>query len=168
MVKRSRSFYEKKRNYYKNLNFARKEKFILWMFWKKETLILWISGSKRRSFSTHEDLSLVFTRFAWYFKNQDRWSFSSQKTARYIFFSMEYHVYWLRKSYCFELSGHEKYGLFWVSKLMERWYLLISGKFWFWIFWRWKIRSFFEPKSWWKNDIYWLLESPCFDLFGDG
>ena len=33
MVKRNLSFYErKKRNYYKNMNFARKEKFILWIF----------------------------------------------------------------------------------------------------------------------------------------
>ena len=31
MVKRNTSFYErKKRNYYRNVNFARKEKFILW------------------------------------------------------------------------------------------------------------------------------------------
>ena len=27
---------------------------------------------------------------------------------------------------------------------------------------------FFEPKSWWKYGIYWLLESSCFELFGDG
>ena len=27
---------------------------------------------------------------------------------------------------------------------------------------------FFEPKSWWKDDIYWLLKSSCFDLFGNG
>ena len=26
---------------------------------------------------------------------------------------------------------------------------------------------FFEPKSWWKDDIYWLLESSCFELFGN-
>ena len=26
---------------------------------------------------------------------------------------------------------------------------------------------FFEPKSWWKDDIYWLLKSSCFELFGD-
>ena len=24
---------------------------------------------------------------------------------------------------------------------------------------------FFEPKSWWKDDIYWLLESSCFELW---
>ena len=27
---------------------------------------------------------------------------------------------------------------------------------------------FFEPKSWWKGDIYWLLKSSCFEFFGDG
>ena len=27
---------------------------------------------------------------------------------------------------------------------------------------------FFESKSWWKDDIYWLLKSSCFELFGDG
>ena len=30
MVKINISFYERKKNYYKNMNFARKEKFILW------------------------------------------------------------------------------------------------------------------------------------------
>ena len=24
----------------------------------------------------------------------------------------------------------------------------------------------FETKSWWKDDIYWLLKSSCFELFG--
>ena len=57
---------------------------------------------------------------------------------------------------------------FWVKKLMERWYLLISGKFLFWTFRRYKIRSFFDWKSWWKDDIYWLLKCSCFELFGDG
>ena len=27
--------------------------------------------------------------------------------------------------------------------------------------------AFFEPKSWWKDVIYWLLKSSCFELFGD-
>ena len=26
--------------------------------------------------------------------------------------------------------------------------------------------AFFEPKSWWKDVIYWLLKSSCFELFG--
>ena len=111
---------------------------------------------------------------------------------------MEYHVYWLLKGSCLEIFGDWKYGLslsqkvdgkifteypksscfelfrdgiyglFWAKKLMERWYLLIAGKFLFWTFRRWEIRSFFERRNWWKDDIYWLLKSFCFELLGDG
>ena len=38
----------------------------------------------------------------------------------------------------------------------------------FWSFREWEIRYFFEPKSWWKDNIYRLLKSSCFDLFGNG
>ena len=54
-----------------------------------------------------------------------------------------------------------------AKKLMERWYLLNTEKLLFWTFRRWEIRSFLETKSWWKDDIYWLLESSGFELFGD-
>ena len=43
---------------------------------------------------------------------------------------------------------------FWSKKLMERLYLLITEKFLFWTFWWWEIRSFFQSRSWWKDDIY--------------
>ena len=56
----------------------------------------------------------------------------------------------------------------WAKKLIERWYLLITEKVLFWTFQWWEIRSFFESRSWWKDDIYWLLRSSCFELFGDG
>ena len=107
-------------------------------------------------------------------------------------------VYWLLKSHCFEFFGCGKYGLFWAKKLMEidmywllkaldldfsgmgntvffwdkklikRWCLLITDMFLFWTFRGRKIRSFFEAKSWWKDDIYQLLKSSCFELFHDG
>ena len=67
----------------------------------------------------------------------------------------------------FEIFGNKK-CIFWAKTLTERWYLLITEKFLFWTFRWWKIRSFFESKSWWKDDIYWLLTSFCFELFGDG
>ena len=51
---------------------------------------------------------------------------------------------------------------------MECYVYWLQKKFLFWNFRRRKIRSFFEPKSWWKDDIYWLLKSSCFELFGDG
>ena len=88
--------------------------------------------------------------------------------------------------------------VFWVKKLMEIWYLLITEKFLFWSFREWEIqpflsqkvdgkmlftdygnvlvlnfsviekRSFFESRSWWKDDIYWLMRRSCFELYGDG
>ena len=63
-------------------------------------------------------------------------------------------IYWLLKSSCFELFDHGKYGVFWVKKLMGRWYLLVTEKFLFWTFRWWEIGSFFQPKSWWKDYIY--------------
>ena len=53
------------------------------------------------------------------------------------------------KSSCFHLFKDRR----WAKKLMERWYLLITEKLFFWTFRRWEIRSFFEPKCCWKDDI---------------
>ena len=88
--------------------------------------------------------------------------------------------------------------VFWVKKLMEIWYLLITEKFLFWSFREWEVRPFlsqkvdgkmlftdywkvlvlnfsvigkmvfFESRSWWKDDIYWLMKSFCFEFYGDG
>ena len=62
------------------------------------------------------------------------------------------------------------------KKILIRWYylwhgissLLITKKFLFWDFWKWKVGFFFEPKGWSKYGICWLLKSSCFKLFGDG
>ena len=51
-------------------------------------------------------------------------------------------------------SGMGNTVFFSAKKLMERWYLLVTEKFLFWTFWWWEIRSFLQPKSWWKDDIY--------------
>ena len=59
---------------------------------------------------------------------------------------MECHVYWLLKSFCFDIFADRKYGLFRVKKLIEIWYLLITEKFLFWIFWWRGIRFFFSQK----------------------
>ena len=56
----------------------------------------------------------------------------------------------------------------WAKKLTEIPYLLITGKFLFWTFRWWEIRFLFESRSIWKDDIYCLLRSSCFELFGDG
>ena len=88
----------------------------------------------------------------------------------------KYDVCWLLKSSCFEPFGDGKYGLslsqkvdgktfadywkvlvlnfsemgntvfFWATKLMERWFLLITEKFLLWTFWWWKIRILWAKK----------------------
>ena len=79
-----------------------------------------------------------------------------------IFLAWKTHVYWLLKSSCFELSGDGKCSVFWAKKndgnmiFTNYWKVLVlnfpkTGK-----------KVFFEPKSWWKDDIYWLLENSCF------
>ena len=44
---------------------------------------------------------------------------------------------------------------------MKIWYLLITKKFLFLTFLWWEIRFYFQPKSWWKDDIW------CFSAFHD-
>ena len=65
----------------------------------------------------------------------------------------KYDIYCLLKSSHFELFRDRKYVSFWAKKLMERWYLLITEKILFWTFRWWEIWSFFQPKSWKKDDI---------------
>ena len=82
--------------------------------------------------------------------------------------------YWKVLVLTFSVMGNTVF--FWVKKLMEKLYLLVTETFFFWTFRWWEIRSFFQSKSWWKDDIYWLLRSDiywllrsfCFELFGDG
>ena len=76
---------------------------------------------------------------------------------------------WLiTKIFFFWIFWRWKIWYFWAKILMEIWYLLITEKFLFWSFWWWEIRPFFESTRWWKDDIYLLPRSSCFELFGDG
>ena len=79
--------------------------------------------------------------------------------------SMIFFDYW--KVLVLNFSEMRNTIFFWAEKLMEMWYLLITENSLFWIFQRWEVRSFFEAKRWWKDDIYWLLRSSCFKLFRD-
>ena len=88
--------------------------------------------------------------------------FLSQKVDGNMIFT----DYWKVLVLTFSEMGNTVFS--WAKKLIERWYLLITEKVLFWTFRWWKIRSFFEPRSWWKDDIYWLRRSSCFELFGDG
>ena len=74
--------------------------------------------------------------------------FLSQKVDGNMIFT----DYWKVLVLNFSVMGNTVF--FWVKKLMERWYLLVTEKFLFWTFRWWEIRSFFQPKSWWKGVIY--------------
>ena len=71
----------------------------------------------------------------------------------------------ITEKFCLELCIDGKYGLF----------LSVHGKMIFTNYWKAPVLNFskienmvfFEPKSWWKDDIYQLLKSSCFELFGD-
>ena len=72
-------------------------------------------------------------------------------------------VYWLLKNSWFELL--EMGNTAFLSQKVDGKMIFTeysTGKFLFWTFRRWEIRSFFKPKSWWKDDIYWLLKSSYF------
>ena len=60
--------------------------------------------------------------------------------------------YWKGLLLNFSVNGNTVF--FWVKKLTERWCLLVTEKFWFWTCQGQKIRYFFQPKSWWKDDTY--------------
>ena len=74
--------------------------------------------------------------------------FLSQKVDR----SMIFTDYWKVLVLNFSVMGNAVF--LWAKMLMERWCLLVTEKFLFWTFRWWEIRSFFQPKSWWKDDIY--------------
>ena len=106
-------------------------------------------------------------------------------------------VCWLPNGPCFDFFWDGKYGHFWAKKLMKIWYWLlkrscfelfgngkyglvlrqkVSGKMIFTDYWNvlvlnfsgTKYMVFFEAKSWWKDYIYWLVKSSCFELFRAG
>ena len=84
----------------------------------------------------------------WNFWGWKIWYFLSQKVDWKMIFTGYGKVLVLN----FSVVGNTVF--FWAKKLMERWYLLVTDKFLFSTFRWWEIRSFYQPKSWWKDDIY--------------
>ena len=74
--------------------------------------------------------------------------FLSQKVDGNVIFT----DYWKVRVLNFLVTGNTVF--FCVKKVKQRWYLLVTVNFLFWTFWWWGIRSFFQPKSWWKDDIH--------------
>ena len=92
----------------------------------------------------------------------------NKKTMRWYFLWQGISCWLITKIFFFWIFWRWKIWYFWAKILMEIWYLLITEKFLFWSFWWWEIRPFFESTRWWKDDIYLLPRSSCFELFGDG
>ena len=107
----------------------------MWCFWVKKLMKIWYL--------------LITEKFLfWSFREGEIQPFLSQKVDGKMLFTDYGNVLVLN------FSVIEKTVFFWVEKLMERWYLLTNEKVLFWTLRRWEIRSFFQSRSWWKDDIY--------------
>ena len=112
----------------------------IWYFWVKKLMkILYLLITEKFLF--------------WSFRKWEIRSFLDPKSW------LKDDIYWLLKSLFLNFSVMENTVLFWFKKLMKRWYLLVTEKFLFWVFQWWKMRSFFQPKSWWKDDTYMVFLS---------
>ena len=78
----------------------------------------------------------------------------------------KYDIYWFLKNYLFWSFQEWEIRSFLSQNVDGK--MIFTEKFLFWPFPEWEIRFFFWAKNLWKYDIYWLLKSPCFELFGDG
>ena len=107
----------------------------MWCFWVKKLMKVWYL--------------LITEKFLfWSFREWEIQPFLSQKVDGKMLFTDYGNVLVLN------FPVIEKTVFFWVEKLMERWYLLTNEKVLFWTLRRWEIRSFFQSRSWWKDDIY--------------
>ena len=98
----------------------------------------------------------------WNFWGWKMWYFLSQKVDGKMIFT----DYW--KVLVLNFSVMRNMVFFWVKKLMEKMIFTDYGKVLVLNFVIVGNTVFFESRSWWKDDIYWLLRSSCFELFGDG
>ena len=89
----------------------------------------------------------------WPFRWWEIRSFLSQKVDGKIIFT----GYWEVLVLHFSVMGNTVF--FWVKKLMERWYLLVTDKFLFWTFRWWEIRSFFTQKVDGKMIFTWYFSA---------
>ena len=86
---------------------------------------------------------------------------------RYFFESKswwKYDIYWLLKCPCFEVCRGGKYDIFLSQKVEGKIIFTNYWKFLFLNFSEMENMVFFEPKSLWRDDTYWLLKSYCFGL----
>ena len=127
-------------------------------FLDEENLILWICGSERISYS----------KLVWYFENQERWAFNSQKHGKMIFsraWNTVFTDYW--KFLALDFPEKE-------TRSFLSW--KYGGKMIFADYCKFIVLNFLEvgnagfsfAKKLVKDNIYWLLKSSCFELFDEG
>ena len=121
-------------------------------YWK--VLVSTLSEMGNTVFSWAKKLTEI-----WYLLITERSCFNLFGNGKYGLFlsqkvdgNMIFTDYWKVLILNFSVIGNTVF--FWVKKFMERWYLLVIGKFLFWTFRWWEIRFFFQPKSWWKDNSY--------------
>ena len=173
------------------MNFRIKEKLMLWIPRSKKNLFqvnklvqrwsfhsiyeAWVAYEMRKGVvQLYIKNNEVIFSLAWNIIFSDNWKvlvlkFLEIKNMVFLGQKVDWNIftnYWKVLVWTFLEMGNKVFS--WAKKLTEIWYLLITGKFLFWTFWWWEIGSFFESRSWWKNDISWLLESSCFEPFADG
>ena len=121
---------------------------MFWNFWGWKIWYFWVKKLMKILYL------LITEKFLfWSFRKWEIRSFLDPKSW------LKDDIYWLLKSLFLNFSVMENTVLFWFKKLMKRWYLLVTEKFLFWVFQWWKMRSFFQPKSWWKDDTYMVFLS---------
>ena len=107
-------------------------------------------------------LVLIFSKmgnivFSWAKNLTERW---------YLLIAGKF-LLWTFRFLIFSETGNTVFS--WAKKMMKIWYLLITRKFLFWPFRWWEIQSFFESRSWLKNDIftgYWEVLLLNFSMMG--
>ena len=128
MVQRNINFYERKKKLLQKHEFCTKGKVHIMNFWWRKSWhyrFLGLKGIFFNASGSWKDLSLVFTELAWYFKNRDRCSFSSQKNDKMIF----------------SLACNTMFTDYWKVLVLN--FPEIGNT------------VFFELKSSWKDDIFW-------------
>ena len=126
-----------------NISLLITKKFLFWIFWRWK---IWYFEPK--SWWRYDIYWLLKISCFNPFGNVKYGFFLTQKGDGKMLFT----EYWKGSVLNFSVMGNTAF--FWVKKVMERWYLLVTDKFLFWTFWWWKIQSFLQPKCWSKDDIY--------------
>ena len=109
--------------------------FLCWIFWRWKIRYFWAKKLMEIWYLLNTEKFLFWSFWEWEIR-----PFLSQKAAGKMIFTDHWKVLVLT------FSGIGNMVFFWVKKLMQRWDLLITGKFLFWSFREWKIRSFLNQK----------------------